>query len=309
MQTRGLIRSPVLQLLAMLCCAGPAIAAEIHDSVPLSLVKAIMANPLGEDTHLYNGIPDAFPRISIPSGFDVLGGMSQGPRTRLILQTSREGETAMDLLKSSFLNDGFMDVNTILGSQSGGFVTPVGMRASHLFCRDDVGALNVTFFAQPEGNIVSLATNPLNGMGGSTCSDIGQPRPSLLGGPASGGARGMMAEMAEYMPVMNLPANSSQAPTAFLGGGGISSSNGTYETRREFQSDMSVPDLYRFFAEQIVGQGWILDSEASGQISASGNWYRTPESDVFLHGGFDIVQTSESSFGIRFRLTRLNVSQ
>src|SRR5690606_3960527 len=110
MQTRGLIRSPVLQLLAMLCCAGPAIAAEIHDSVPLSLVKAIMANPLGEDTHLYNGIPDAFPQISIPSGFDVLGGMSQGPGARLNLQTAREGGTAMDLLISSFLGEGCMGV-------------------------------------------------------------------------------------------------------------------------------------------------------------------------------------------------------
>src|SRR5690606_37634644 len=144
---------------------------------------------------------------------------------------------------------------------------------------------------------------------GSPCSDIGQPRPSLLGGPASGGARSMMAEMTKYMPVMNMPGSSSQAPAAFLGSGGSSSSNGTYETRREFESDMSVPELYRFFADQIVAQGWILDSEASGQISASGNWYRTPESDVFLHGGFDIVQTSESSFGVRFRMTRLNVSQ
>jgi len=309
MRILGLTRSPGLQLLAMLCCADPVIAAEMHDSVPLPLVKAIMANPLGEDTHLYSGVPDAFPLISIPSGFDVLGGMTQGQRTRLILQTSRDGETAMDILKSSFLNDGFIDVNTIPGSRTGGFVTPSGVRAGLLLCRDDVGALNVTFFAQPEGNIVSLAATPLNGRGGSPCSDIGQPRPSLLAGPNSGGARWMMAEMAEYMPVMNMPGNSSQAPAAFLSSGGSSSSNGTHETRREFESDMSVPDLYRFFADQIVAQGWILDSEASGQISASGNWYRTPKSDVFLHGGFDIVQTSESSFGIRFRMTRLNVSQ
>src|SRR5690606_39242260 len=99
MLTFGLTRSPVLPLLAMLCCAGPASAAEIHDSVPLPLVKAIMGNPLGEDTHLYTGIPNAFPQFSIPSGFDVLGGMTQGQRARLILQTSRDSETAMDVLK------------------------------------------------------------------------------------------------------------------------------------------------------------------------------------------------------------------
>src|SRR5690606_22904778 len=167
----------------------------------------------------------------------------------------------------------------------GGFMSPGGVRASHLFCRDDVGALNVTFFAQPEGNIISMATNPLDGRGFSTCSDLVQPRPSLLGGPSACGARWLMAETAKYMPVINLPTDSSQPPGAYLGSGGGSSSSGTFETRREFESDMSVPDLYRFFADQIVAQGWILDSEASGQISASGNWYRTPESDVFLHGG------------------------
>lgn len=117
------------------------------------------------------------------------------------------------------------------------------------------------------------------------------------------------------MPVMALPADVDTSRQSYLGMSGGSSSRAwisggaTYETSSEFGSDMTIPQLYQHFAQQIGTQGWALDSEASGQLSASGNWIKIPDADTYLHGAFNILQSSQSKFMIRFRLTKLSVEQ
>src|SRR5690554_1391254 len=77
---------------AIFTCMTPAIAAELQGSVPAPLVKALITGPMGDESRIYSGIPDQFPQINIPNGFTVLGGVVQGARLRLVLQTTADRE-------------------------------------------------------------------------------------------------------------------------------------------------------------------------------------------------------------------------
>lgn len=301
-----------LAIAAACASALPVHAAEYTDSVPLPLVKALMAGPLGDEVHLYSDIPGDFPDIPVPANFSVLGGIEQMNSSRVILQTSDNREDAIAALSDALLSAGFVEMQTMGGGRPGGFTSSGVMMLPRNFCRDDIGFLTTMVSQQAGLTQVSLGTSrAMFDSGASSCAEV----QAQMRNPNPNGPGIPVTNLAQYMPEMVLPDASNNTPQPFLAISGGSSSRtwvsggATYETSSEFSSDMNIPQLYQHLAQQIGTQGWALDSEGSGQLSASGNWIKIPDADTYLHGAFNILQSSESNFMIRFRLTRLSVEQ
>lgn len=224
-----------------------------------------------------------------------------GNSMRVVMQTERGRDEALGMLAEILSSAGFTEVQMMADRAPTGFVTQEA-QSRRVLCRDDLGYLTVIFTEQPGLNLISLSTSSaMSSSGAPSCSSTANSRGAF-------GARPSMAiqDFAQHMPVMKLPAAANQSPQPFLGSGGSSASGGTVETSSTFTSDMTVPQLYKHFADQIGAQGWAVDSEGTGQLTGSGNWIKIVEGDMYLHGSFTIVQNSPSTFAIRFRLTTLD---
>lgn len=304
-QAAGILR--VFALSAALSLSLPIHAAELDSDVPLPLVKALLQSPLGDDVHVYLGIPDNFPSgINIPREFSILGGVDLGRSQRLVLQTSTNRDAALDALSTVLTAVGFVDIQTLSGMRASGFVVPESMLARRTFCRDDVGYITLAYSAQPYGNLLSLSTsNTLADSGMSSCQQIRSPArgPYNTRQPSSGVP---MIDLMQYMPRLDLPGTLRDSiPNPFFSSGGSSSGGSHAETENRFRSDMSIPALHKHFADQIRAQGWTSDGEVTGQFSATGNWIKIPDADTYLYGSISILQTSEANFSVRFRLNKL----
>ncbi|MDO8273844.1 MAG: hypothetical protein Q7U82_18275 [Gammaproteobacteria bacterium] len=276
-------------------------AAEYVDTVPLTLLQGLFAGPSGGGLRAYSEFPERFPDIVIPPGFIVVGSIDMGNSMRVVMQTERERDEALGMLSEILSSAGFSDVQTVADRAPTGFVTQEA-QSRRVLCRDDLGYLTVAFTEQAGLNLISLSTSSaMLSSGAPVCGGM-----SNSGGVFFNLSATTIQDLAQHMPVMNIPAAANQSPQPFLGSGGSSASGGTVETSSTFTSDMTVPQLYRHFADQIGSQGWALDSEGAGELTGSGNWIKIVEDDMYLHGSFTIVQNSPSTFAIRFRLTTLD---
>lgn len=104
------------------------------------------------------------------------------------------------------------------------------------------------------------------------------------------------------MPRMEVPELDNIRPSGVLIGGGTSSGNNSAETDINLKSELNIEDLYTHFAEQIIDQGWEIDSEVVGGRSANGTWTRSPTADLELVGTLSVLETSEGNYELRFRL-------
>lgn len=284
--------------------AEPVLAAEFTGDVPLPLVRALLHIHNGAEPRVHSDVPDSFPEILIPAGFTVLGGMERGPTRLLILQTNEERDEALAAISQALLDAGFRDVEALAGRQMSGFLTERDL-STRTFCREGEGILGVTYVVMSqEAHVILNAPDARDSDDTQSCANFGAP-PTM---PVSATAR--MDALMQHMPAMTIPDAVDTSRRPYLGGaGGGSASQGTYETSTDFGSSMTIPQLYQHFTEQIASQGWALDGESIGQVSASGNWIKIPDGDTYLHGLFSIVQSSASNFSIRFRLTKLSVEQ
>jgi len=85
--------------------------------------------------------------------------------------------------------------------------------------------------------------------------------------------------------------------------GGSSSSGNSVETNGSITSDENIDEVYRFFADQIEEQGWELDSEVAGSLSANGTWIKSPESNLNLIGRLAVLSIGDSNYELEFTLT------
>lgn len=299
---------------ALLGGVAPVMAAEFTDGVPQALVKALLLNPLGEDMRLIDGIPEAFPDISIPGDFTVLGGLEQGPSQRVVLQSSFSPDDAMVSMTEAIVSAGFVDMEALTRQQRTGFLPAQSGYETRLLCRNGFGTMNVEV-SSPEGvTQVVLGTTGFERLGFASCEEMaGMSSTPPSGWISSDRPRALFVELAtnfgQHMPVMELPADAETARGVYFGSSRMSSSRDTHETSSQFASAMTIPQLYEHFAAQIAAQGWALDGASTGQVSASSNWIKIPEADTYLHGAFSLLQNSESNFTLNFKMTKLDAGQ
>lgn len=285
-------------------------ATEFEDNVPVELAKIFLNPGNAPDVGLYTDIMDGFPPFDLPDGFTVLGSLDQGRVQRVVLSTGMEREAAGSTLFDALAAEGWLELPQPQElAQPRGFVPSGGAQPNGIalnLCHDEHGNLTLSVLDGEDGNIVSVmrVNNRLFGGMQMNCEQQVQqmtqgfnPRGMMMGG------------VSEHMPTLRMPERESrgQVPAisrvvdGFFSSGGGGSSN-DFETRGNLGIDWEITRIYDFFAEQMVEQGWEEDSAWAGDITAGGNWTRSPGDDLNLIAILSIVETAEEVFELKLRL-------
>lgn len=296
----------ILRLLFTLCLTASIhvrAAEEFTQTIPTELAKLLLDFDGNNDFAIYDGIMDEFPELNLPSGFTAIGSLRQSGMLRLALMTTMTEEQAMSVIGETLSNEGWVtmpEMNPF--PREGGFVTANAPRASQArwprYCRDDYGFLSSSYSSRGGVNYVLLTANTRRGMFGFNSRDCQSEIENLQRSISMRAMRGN-TDLSRFMPRMELPGeqNSGYSPFAMAG---MSGSSREMSTEVSIEIDWELDDLYEHIAEQISEQQWSLDSESSGEITASGTWVREVEETGNLIGALTVTNSGENRFDLQF---------
>lgn len=233
---------------------------------PDGLVPADIAAEFAGGGTLHQGLPDDFPELLLPRGIDlrVLGSLQNNPysQTILIRSSSSPAEIREGLL-AMLAMQGWHDV----GSSPVGAVDPVYLQ----LCHDRHGTMTLTMRSNATGTQLQVRRIVY---------------PQQVARPPCAQERARNQEStARYvyfnslLPLLEVP-DGTLSPLPGVGIRGISGSYSGSSVRIEREGTIEVPEtsaaeVYENFAQQLTEQGWIVDSSATGIMSAASTWTRT----------------------------------
>ncbi len=273
---------------------------EFEGAIPVAIVEALFDSYADVQFAVYSDIPDDFPDIALPDGFDVVGSVYQMSRLRVVFETALAQTDAMASMTETFELQDWVQFPLFRPPYSEvGFIQSgrIDMSERQILCHDELGQMALSYAARESGNYLSLGWSLLsNRQQGDCAQQIALQQASLAPRSRTMGLR-------QYLPRMEIPGpQSPQLMAAFVGGGSSSSGN-TIETDGTMTTDLGIEEVYRHFADQIQGQDWALDTEAIGARSATGTWTKSPEADLQLFGTLSIVNSGDEDYDLQFRLT------
>ncbi len=272
---------------------------EFQDVIPVDVAEVLFDTNLRGQLEIYSDIANDFPSFDLPSGFSVVGSVYQMNMLRVVLRTNLDRDSATQLLMAAFEQENWQEFPTYMPpSQDTGFVSPaaVVITTNSSLCHDGQGRLSIHYAERDSGNYVSLGRyNSFGNQQGSCASQLAQQEQSISQMNFSVGLR-------QYMPRMEVPDSDAVRQRGPYIGGGSSSSNNSVETEINLSSDLAISELFTHFTDQIIAQGWEIDSEIVGSLSANGNWTKSPEPDINLVGALSVLKTSDSNYELKFRL-------
>lgn len=295
----------ILSFVSLIALQGaPTMAAnEFEDSIPVDVAEALFDFGDTGRFAVYSAIVDEFPAFQVPDGFTVLGSAFFMRSMRVALSTNLEIEEAVEVIEKSFLDDDWEAV-PIFSPMPGrtGFVSANQIESRRRsLCHDQFGQLTVTTRAREPENQIVLSMSAGLRRSWSTCAQLRaqmEQQMSMMQG------RGRMG-FQQYMPRLLMPeeGNSGQRPAFMLGG--TSSSSNSAETDVELEIDWSMDEVYSHFADQMLEQEWILDTESTGSLSASSIWTRSPEEGINLIGTLNVLSLGENRFQLKLTVEGL----
>lgn len=299
------IHLPV-RFLCLCLATSPALAdTEFEDSVPVELVRALLGvTPFG-NTQLYSDIADAFPDLTIPDDFTILGSADYGYRTTVVLRSAQSEEAITEALTEVIAGSGYSRFETAMPDfVRTGFVYPDqrSPTATPRFCNDSEGYLSFAIQNFGGENIVNLSHNFDNDRRPCAAKEEEQRTMNQQ-------YQSRRAGLNQYMPMLELPEDSQRrgARGPFIGG--MSGSGSDLETENTLSIDWSIAEVFAHFKPQIEAQDWELDSENIGTSSASGTWTRTPEPGMNLVGTLSVIKAGDETYELKFRLLNTSASQ
>lgn len=296
-----MLKSSIAGLITLSVVALPAGAdTEFEDSIPIEVAEVLFDASLNGQFEIYSDIADAFPPFELPDNFTVIGSTVQNGNLRAVVSSAMASDAAIQQLRDAFEVEGWEQLPAYNPpAQDTGFVAPgpVIVRSNTSLCHDELGRLSISSAERGTTNYYAIFMyNAFMGSSqGSCASQLAMQQQSLAQMRFSEGIR-------QYMPRMEVPEAENIRPRGAFIGGGSSSSNNSAETETNLRSNLGIEALYEHFAEQILEQGWEIDSEVVGDRSANGTWTRSPEPDLELVGTLSVLETSDSNYELRFRL-------
>lgn len=301
-----MLRPLIVSILAITSLSNTLADTEFEDTIPLELAKIFLGNSPSNEVRIYSDILDAFPNFQLPSGFSVLGSIDQGYTKRVVLRTTFDVDVATSALVSAFEIEGFVTHNPGYPMRLDvGFVTQVQSQRQRPtgMCKDDVGVLYYSVITTPLGNLASINISSAGQIPPQTCADsLAQQMASFS----------MMQQrntgIRQYLPRMEVPEPDRRMLRTSIGGGSRGSNN-SIEADHQLNIDWSLEEVYRHLADQILAQGWTLDNESIGGISANGDWTISPTADLHLAGNLNVLEIGESFYQLKFRLVAVGGQQ
>ena len=273
---------------------------EFEGPIPVDVVEALF-NSYGENQFaVYSDIADEFPDLQIPAEFSVVGSVYQLISLRVVFATQLNEEDAIQAMVDAFEAQNWMQL-PIMESRlpRTGFIAPnqINMGNFQVLCHDDLGRVTLRFFERESSNYLSAALSAISS------SQQGNCQQQLAMQQASAGRMSQAIGLRQYLPRMEIPEAQNRPRLGVFMMGGSSSSGNSVDTEGSMTSEQSIEAVYRYFADQIEEQGWELDSEAVGSLSANGTWLRSPEPNLNLIGRLSVINSDESTFELQFTLT------
>lgn len=276
-------------------------AEEFQEVIPIEVAEALFSFGASGNLRVYADIVDEFPNFSLPAQFEVLGSsVRAGAMMTLALRTPLDEDSARTALIESFANEDWIEMPEFGPPRAEyGFVSanqPAPPSYKQL-CHDDFGQMTMAYSEGEAANVLTLNTG--NAFGGDyrSCAErIQQIETSM----ARSSQRGM--GISQYMPLLIVPEDARQGRMPFINVSGSSSSGNSAETDTSFMLEWELDALYEHLADQIVEQGWTLDAESLGSVTASGNWTRQLEEGANLVLRLDVVSQQEDRFDLTLRV-------
>ncbi len=272
---------------------------EFEGPIPVDVVEALF-NSYGENQFaVYSDVPDEFPDLQIPAEFSVVGSVYQMTSLRVVFATQLNEEDAVQAMVDVFEAENWMQL-PIMESRlpRTGFIAPNQINVGNFqaLCHDDFGRVTIRFSERAPSNYLSAALS------------AGRNRPGycqqqLTMQQAAAGQMSRSIGLRQYLPRMEIPADQNRQRLGVAMVGGLSSSSNSVDTEASMTSEQSLDEVYRYFADQIEEQGWELDSEAVGSLSANGTWAKSPEANLNLLGRLSVTKSGESDYDLQFTLT------
>ena len=269
---------------------------EFENAIPVDTVKALFSSTFGE-IGLYSDIIDGFPEFQVPPEFSVVASVDNITSLRAVFETQLPESEATELLTSILTAEGWqLFPQRVSQFNQTGFVSPDGLMPSfYSMCHDQHGNMTINFSESSDENYVKLDSRARSFNRQRTCEmQISEMNLSLNRMQSSAGLG-----VRQYMPRLEVPEQQSRAGWVPFIGGGTSGSNYSAETDTTLEIEMSIEELFEYFAVQMTEQGWELDTQNIGSVSATGNWMRSPEPNVDLVSTLTILDSGDSVYDLK----------
>lgn len=275
-------------------------AEEFQDSIPIEVAEALFGFGQGGSLQVYDGIAEGFPVTQFPADFEVIGSSNRSTSITVALVTPLNEENARAALTEIFVDDGWVEMPQFdrIGRETG-FVSPnqPPRPSFRQLCHDDHGQLNLSYRERDPRNIVTLGLGSAFGGNFRSCAERieQQERAMAMSRQSAMGIR-------EQMPLLLVPEEARQGNMPFLRATGARSSGNTAETDTSFALEWELEAVFEHFAEQILEQGWTLDIESIGSVTATGTWVQQTEDGENLVLRLDVVNSQEDRFDLTLRI-------
>lgn len=270
---------------------------EFQGGVPIELVKVFLGNSPTGDIRVFSDILDDFPSFQIPAGFTTFGSIDRGYSLSVVLTTDLPEADALNAISEAFLSTGYTEFEVPGARDLGtGFVRPnqTQYRPGSRICHDDLGFLSYSYAAKSDLNLVVISSNLPNDR--RSCAQQFEEQAIAMSRNND-----RLTGVRQYIPIMELPEDTSRRMTPFFGMGSSGSGN-DIESRASLNSDWDIEEVFIYFKDQIEAQEWSLDSENLGTSTATGSWIRTPEPGVDLIGTLSVIKAGAETFELKFRI-------
>ena len=286
----------LVRLIVLVLAISPAttaLAQDLLSCVDPDVRQALVSHVHGGDAVISRELPEAFEAFQVPESFDYIGSSVSEFQTLVAYKTSLETGPALETAMDSLTAAGWKDIpNRIL--LSGGFRSR-DIPSYSTLCRDD-RTFSLTTRRAVEATIINMTT---------ASSQVDSSCDALISSQAIfGRGRGL----SRYMPTLSLPEGTKAARGVSLGAsmGGVSSESRTARTSIAVSTQLSTQELIDDFGRQLDEQGWRIDVEWSGRLSAGSAWSTQPNDTTSLFGALDIVRIAEATYQAYFRVTKLD---
>ena len=249
----------------------------------------------------FDYIPDTFPHLGLPPHFVLETATSHYGTQRLILNTTLARTEALQQLIAILESARFIDFHALAGRELNNFIVTPRRKYSRSYCRDDVGYMTFEMKDLGKHTEITLSSLGEEALGGFQSCQHEANKNSGFGVHDD--------EIRQWMqdaPVLILPDETITITPPVVGD--TYTSAHSFQSNTEIQLNLSMEQLYQILAAQVLQQGWTLDSESIGKVSASGHWLKTLNDKSPLGATVIVTQRSPSRFIINLRTTQLDTS-
>ena len=254
-----------------------------------------------EPATYFDFIPDTFPHLELPPHFVLETATSHYGTQRLILNSTLARTEALQQLIAILESAGFIDFHALAGRELNNFIVTPRRKYSRSYCRDDVGYMTFEMKDLGKHTEITLSSLGEEALGGfQNCQHEANKNSGF------GVHDDVIRQWMQGAPVLILPDETITITPPVVGD--TYTSAHSFQSNTEIQLNLSMEQLYQLLAAQVLQQGWTLDSESIGKVSASSHWLKTLNDKSPLGATVIVTQRSPSRFIINLRTTQLDAS-